>query len=400
MTPVLADGASTTVDICVDFDGDQNGSLVDAYGFGYDLRLMLNRLESRKIFDPFDGDQTGMIVYVCDPPGAKTGAQLAAAWGQAPGFASAGEPGLDLGTTAPPGTTFASGKSAEVIGDVDGDGKADPGDTIRYEVVVRNASRVPLPDVLISDTVPVYTTYVLDSTLAGTGGGAFPVPDSSSGSRFPLDDGGINLGPMPVNGLFTVTFSVLVDDPFPLDVDRVRNIAVVTVGDDTQYPEVETPIVAEASLVIQKVTNGVDADLPPGPFIDVGAPVTWTYIITNTGAFTITALAVTDSVSGVIPVFVGGDDGDGLLGLREAWTYLATGGANSGQYGNLGTAVGTVQGADPVTATDPSHYFGLAAGINVDKTPSASVVDPGEEVTYSYLIDNAGNVALTKVDAA
>ncbi len=399
VTPVLADGVGTAVDICVDFDGDQSGGLVDDYGFGYDLRLTLNRLESRKIFDPLDGDQTGMIVYVCDPPGAETGAQLAAAWGQAPGFASAGEPGLDLGTTAPPATTFVSGKSAEVVGDEDGDGKADPGDTIRYEVVVRNASRVPLPDVLISDTVPVHTTYVLNSTFAGTGSGAFPIADSPSGSPFPLDEGGINLGPMPVNGVFTVTFSALVDDPFPLEVDRVRNIAVVTVGDDTQYPEVETPIVAEARLVIEKATNGVDADLPPGPFIDAGAPVTWTYVVTNTGAFTITDLTVTDSVSGVAPIYAGGDDGDGLLGLQEAWTYLATGVAEPGQYGNLGTAVGAVQAADPVTATDPSHYFGFIAGMNVDKTPSATVVDPGEAVTYAYWVGNTGNVALTSVDA-
>ncbi len=34
---------------------------------------------------------------------------------------------------------------------------------------------------------------------------------------------------------------------------------------------------------IETATNGVDADLPTGPEILLGSPITWTYTVTNTG---------------------------------------------------------------------------------------------------------------------
>jgi len=37
----------------------------------------------------------------------------------------------------------------------------------------------------------------------------------------------------------------------------------------------------EASIDIEKATNGEDADNPTGPLIPVGDTVTWTYVVTN-----------------------------------------------------------------------------------------------------------------------
>ena len=51
---------------------------------------------------------------------------------------------------------------------------------------------------------------------------------------------------------------------------------------------------------IEKSTNGADADNPPGPFIPVTdengnpTPVTWTYVVTNTGNVTLSGIDVTD----------------------------------------------------------------------------------------------------------
>ena len=53
-------------------------------------------------------------------------------------------------------------------------------------------------------------------------------------------------------------------------------------------------------VAIEKFTNGVDADTPPGPNIAVGDPVLWTYEVTNIGNFIVTGLTVTDSQGVVV----------------------------------------------------------------------------------------------------
>ena len=116
---------------------------------------------------------------------------------------------------------------------------------------------------------------------------------------------------------------------------------------------------------IEKHTNGVDADTAPGPCISINSTVTWTYIVTNTGAVNLTGIVVTDNQPGVTPIYVSGDDGnDGILEpysqTGEAWIYQATGVAVAGQYANIGTVVG-YYGAVEVTDSDPSHYYNRPA---------------------------------------
>jgi len=109
---------------------------------------------------------------------------------------------------------------------------------------------------------------------------------------------------------------------------------------------------------IEKHTNGIDADTAPGPNINIGNTVTWTYIVTNTGGVDLTGILVTDNKPGVTPAYVSGDTSNfGVLDLTETWTYRATGTAVAGQYANIGTVVG-YYGAIEVNDNDPSHYFG------------------------------------------
>ncbi len=322
--PVLPQGGSGSVDICVDYKGDNAGSLVDHYGFHYDRLLSLNQFENMKVFDP-NGDQTGMILYVCDPnPAQPSGAKLVAAWGQSPADASAAEPGLDLGTTAPPAQSFAAGKSADLLHDADGDGLASPGDTLLYSVVIRNSSRGPIEHVTISDTAPLHTGYVTATTTFDNGASIQPIPDGGA-TPFPLDERGVDLGLLPVRGVFTVTFQVTVDKAFPAALDRVRNVAIVTALGESTKPEVETHIYLHPSIVINKTTNGADADQPPGPLVRAGNAVLWTYAITNTGVITIANVTVSDNITGVTPIYVSGDsNNDNILDPGETWIYTAT----------------------------------------------------------------------------
>lgn len=395
VTAVLPDGVSAPVDICADYDGNNTGLLTDDFGFKYDLRFTLTPLQGRKVFDP-DGDQTGMVLYVCDTDAAVADAKIAAAWGQAPGIASAGQPGLDLGTTVPPASTFFAGKGAALVIDPDGDGLFSPGDTLEYEVVVGNASRVPIASVTVSDTLPAHTAYVLNSTTFSNSVTTVPIPDSPSGTSFPLDNGGVTLTNLPVRGVFTLRFRVIVTNPFPSNVPSIVNVATVTVDRETIQPSVETPIDRDPELVIQKSTLGFDADSPPGPLVRPGDPITWTYRITNTSQVTLTSVIVTDSVAGVTPVYVSGDNGDTVLDPGESWLYQAVGVAVSGQYANVGFAQGVAADGDVARVSDPSHYFGVLSGIGIEKTVDRPVIVNGDSVTYTVSVSNTGNVALVQ----
>ena len=53
-------------------------------------------------------------------------------------------------------------------------------------------------------------------------------------------------------------------------------------------------------------------------------------------------MKVTDSIPGVIPAYVSGDnDSDSQLTSHETWIYQATGIAIAGQYANMGNVTGT-----------------------------------------------------------
>jgi len=169
---------------------------------------------------------------------------------------------------------------------------------------------------------------------------------------------------------------------------------------------------------IEKSTNGDDADLPTGPYVPVGDAVNWEYVVTNPGLIPLSSVVVTDDQAGVTPVYDSGDtNGDDLLDPTETWIYKAAGVAVAGQYANIGTVTAVVgDGAvlfgivdagvgDTITATDPSHYFGVGSSITIEKstngedadTPTGPEILLGETVTWKYIVTNPGNTPLAKV---
>jgi len=152
---------------------------------------------------------------------------------------------------------------------------------------------------------------------------------------------------------------------------------------------------------IEKSTNGGDADVKPGPSITVGDPVTWTYVVTNTGSVDLTGVIVTDDILGDICTI-------GDLDIDETQECEAVSQATLGQYANIGTAVDNNGDGSTVTASDPSHYLGvpeLVPAITVEKSTNGEDADTvpgpsitvGDPVTWTYVVTNTGDVALTGV---
>jgi uncharacterized repeat protein (TIGR01451 family) len=152
---------------------------------------------------------------------------------------------------------------------------------------------------------------------------------------------------------------------------------------------------AVASVTIEKSTDGFDADTPPGPSLPVGDPVTWTYIVTNTGADPLTGVEVTDS-EGVTVTCPGTD-----LAPGASMTCTASGTVQPGQYSNIGTVTASLPNESATGASDPSHYFGQVLllekatnGQDADLPPGPSLA-PGAAVTWTYQVTNPGPAAVT-----
>jgi hypothetical protein len=112
-----------------------------------------------------------------------------------------------------------------------------------------------------------------------------------------------------------------------------------------------------ASVSIKKSTNGQDANEAPGPSINVGSPVAWTYEVTNTGTVQLTGITVADDRG------VSVSCSSQPLPAGQSMTCTGSGVATLGQYRNVGKVtaswtLGTASGN--VTASDPSHYLGVA----------------------------------------
>jgi hypothetical protein len=122
--------------------------------------------------------------------------------------------------------------------------------------------------------------------------------------------------------------------------------------DDPSAYHVEDVPPPPASIDLEKATNGHDADTGPGPQLEVGDPVTWTYVVTNTGEDALANVSVTDDREGSISC------PKTTLAAGEAMTCSHSGTAVEGQYANLGTVTGDPEsGGDTVSDSDPSHYY-------------------------------------------
>ena len=213
---------------------------------------------------------------------------------------------------------------------------------------------------------------------------------------------------------------------------------------DDEDPSNFTGTILEGGIDIEKSTNGVDSDVAPGEPLPAGSPVTWTYVVVNTGGTALANSTVTDSQGVVVDCDV---DGDGALDGTNIIPFLApgasvtcegTGVAVDGPYENIGDVSGdpivpdfATCGCDPndpatwptdpadyvpavgpdglpqapVDDADASHYTGLVPGAAIDiekdtngvqsDTAPGETINVGEAVTWTYVVVNTGSVALT-----
>ena len=262
---------------------------------------------------------------------------------------------------------------------VDADSPTGPfalsGTNPQFKFVVTNTGNVALTNISLSDS-----DFDLNGAAAGN---AIAIPSLAVGGTYETTFTGATWQAGQHTNTATATSTYT---------DNLGNTKNLSDTDDANY------FGADPKIAINKVTNGAD-----GQTILAGSPVTWTYTVSNAGNVALSSINVTDD-QGVTPVYQSGDsNSNSLLDLGENWIYKATGTATVGNYSNIGTATGSFNNT-PVSATDPSNYFGANPGINIDKVTNNGAVQgdglliqQGSAIDWLYTVTNTGNVALSNV---
>ena len=151
----------------------------------------------------------------------------------------------------------------------------------------------------------------------------------------------------------------------------------------------------DASIDVEKSTNGYDADDLPGPTLPAGITVTWRYTATNTGSITLNNVTIVDDKEGAICTV-------GTLNAGQSGSCAKTGLATIGQYANVATASGTrIDNAQIVQDSDPSHYRGVGSNpsytiLKANNTdPDLHGVRKGETISFTIHIENTGDTPIT-----
>jgi LPXTG-motif cell wall-anchored protein/uncharacterized repeat protein (TIGR01451 family) len=261
--------------------------------------------------------------------------------------------------------------------DESGDGFAQAGETITYAFVVANTGNVTLTNVTIADTVG-------GVTVTGDPIGLLPVGA--------FDDS-------TYTGSYTLTQADVDDGTF-------TNIATATgtppSGPDVTDPDDDTQTFdSDPAIKLAKTGTLVDG----GDGVDVGDTITYAFTVTNTGGVTLTNVTVEDTVGGV--TITGTAIPSLAPGASNSTTYTGTytitqGDIDNGSFTNTATATGTPPTGPNVTdPDDDTQQFPSSPSIELVKTGTlqdgGDGVNPGDTITYTFIVRNTGNVTLTNV---
>ncbi|MEH6576293.1 MAG: hypothetical protein V7731_04375, partial [Amphritea sp.] len=203
---------------------------------------------------------------------------------------------------------------------------------------------------------------------------------------------------VPASGMVMCTFNVIFDNA---DLGSITNELAVTVLNGLgSFGEADTStvnFVQDPSINIVKSSNASGSN-------GVGDVLTYTYDVENTGNVTLTSLAVTDPHGGLSaiscsPIAQGGTMAPADTTQCSATYTVTQADVDAGQIDNTGTATGTPPSGPDVTDDDPlSEPVARNPAIQIVKSSDATGNNGvGDTITYTYDVENTGNVTLTNL---
>jgi uncharacterized repeat protein (TIGR01451 family) len=202
---------------------------------------------------------------------------------------------------------------------------------------------------------------------------------------------------------FTATYLVTQAD---INSGSFTNIATTTGydpnGDPTRDDDDETVTADQNPMIVLEKTVSRDGSVPGQQSVQAtnGATVTYSFVVLNAGNVTLTNVLLVDT--DIVPIM---SSNLYTLAVGQAVTVSVTRLVN-GDLTNTASVVGYDPNNDPVSDTDDAVVDQITPLIAVDKTVSLDGSVPGFQtvhgtngaaLTYSFVVSNPGDVALTNV---
>ena len=292
-----------------------------------------------------------------------------------------------------PSTTIFTGTADVSATNTDGQASAVPGQAATYTIVAANAGPDPVAGAVVTDTLPSALVGATWTCAASPGASCTPSGNGSIADTVTL----------PVGGTATYTLTATIDPSASGSLTNTASIALPTGGND---PAPANNASSDTDTLTPQADLAVFKSDSPDPVASGGA-LTYTIQVTNLGPSSSTGMAMVDvlpasvsfvSVNPGAPtcIQVGPTVSCNLGGLLPAVAHTVTiqVTVNAGTVGTISnTASATGNEPDPVSVnnsdTEPTTVVGTS-DLSIAKTDGQATAVPGQPVTYTIAVTNAG----------
>ncbi len=320
-----------------------------------------------------------------------------------------------VSVTEPSNTVDIDVADIEIVKSVDKE-YVQVGDTLTYTNVITNTGNAPIENVVFTDTPPTGTTYV--SPSVSINGIVYPALNPNN----PIDLESVvpSLFPLQPGSSITVSYRVSIDaiPDDPTITNTSSGEFEYTDGNETKTSNKDSNEVSSEVREGQvELTKTADKDV-----VEVGDILTYTIIAENTGNVEVSNVVITD----IIPpetsfvegsIIVGGEPrpndnpADGInLGTIDvgdivfvSFSVVINEFPTSGQISNTssGSFIFIVDpNQPPVTETTNSNEVVTDVeelNISITKTCEPKQIIVGDEITYTFTINNSGTVDISNI---
>ena len=272
-----------------------------------------------------------------------------------------------------------------------------PGEVLTYTIVVSNAGPSAVENVILTDNIPA---SIIGPEFSVNGGGTF---NPWTGS--------LNLGTLAAGASRTILVRGTVSNTAT---GTITNTAIVSSTTPDPNPDNNTSTVTTTVSSAQSADVSVVKTASPNQVVP-GEVLTYTIVVSNAGPSAAENVILTDNIPASITDVEFSVNGGGTF---NPWTgslnlgTLAAGASRTilvrGTVSN--TATGTITNTAIVSSTTPDPNpdnntstvtttvsSAQSADVSVVKTVSPNSVAPGERVTYTIVVSNAGPIAAENV---
>jgi uncharacterized repeat protein (TIGR01451 family) len=237
------------------------------------------------------------------------------------------------------------------------------GDDVSYTFTVDNTGDSDLTDVKVTDDLPGCTL----SMPSGDDGDGVLQPDET--------------------WIYTCSVTAGSDD--------LENTASVTATDEAGGTAGDD----SATVLVDVIHPGIElTKTADSTLVNVGGTVAFTLTVGNTGDSDLTAVEVTDDLSGCTLSATSGDDGDGMLQPDETWIYTCSVTAGSEDLENTATVTANDETGGIVSDDSATVSVDVInSNVSLNKDVSPTVVRVGDTVNFTVTVENTGDSVLSNV---